>query len=199
MNGPIVWFDTETGGLLPSHPTIQIAAVVTTADLSEELETFERKIAFREEDADPEALKLNHWTREAWGGALPERAAVLEFSALLNRHRSVQLISGRTGRPYTVARAGGHNVVGFDLDRVGAMFKRHGQFFAVDYRTVIDTRHGAVWALLDAAQQPENYKLTGLAEYFGIPVDGAHDALVDVRLSIALARKLRELGARKAA
>jgi len=40
------------------------------------------------------------------------------------------------------------------------------------------------------AEKPADFKLTGLAKHFGISVEGAHDALVDVRLSIALAKRL---------
>jgi DNA polymerase III epsilon subunit-like protein len=225
----IVFFDTETGGLKPEHPTIQLAAIAVrpfacaacegsgmaptgdsgdscqacsglgTGDAWVELETFERKIAFDQRQADPEALAMNHYTSEAWKDAQPEAFVVRDFAAFLDRHRSVQLISKRTGKPYRVARLGGHNVVGFDLERIAAMFKRHGTFFAIDFRTVLDTRYGAVWlfeggAAADAPKgQPENFKLTGLAEHFGIPTDGAHDALFDVRLSIALARRIVEL------
>lgn len=194
----IVFFDTETGGLKPDHPTIQLAAIAVDADW-QEMETFERKIAFDAAKADPEALAMNHYDAVAWKGAPSERQVVDEFGAFLNRHRCVELVSQRTGRPYSVARLAGHNVVGFDLERVAAMFKRHGQFFPVDFRTVLDTRYGAVWffeggcAADPSRSKPKDFKLTGLAEHFGVSVDGAHDALVDVRLSIALARKLVDL------
>lgn len=198
MNGPIVFFDTETSGLRPEHATIQLAAIAVDSEWRE-LETFERKIAFDVTKADPEALKINHYSAEAWKSAVPERQAVDEFAALLNRHRSIELISKRTGRPYTVARVGGHNVIGFDLERVAAMFKRHGLFFPVDFRSVLDTRYGAVWLFEGLAEQPKNFKLTGLAEHFGIPTDGAHDALFDVRLSITVARRIVECWQRPAA
>jgi DNA polymerase III epsilon subunit-like protein len=91
-----------------------------------------------------------------------------------------------------VARVGGHNVVGFDLERVAAAFKRYGLFFPVDYRSVLDTRYGAVWMFEGADERPKDFKLTGLAAHLGVSVEGAHDALVDVRLSIALARRIVE-------
>ncbi len=229
MSGfPVVFFDTETGGLRPEHPTIQLAAIAVrpntcgacdgsgtapTGDAGDscqacsglgsgdewiELETFERKIAFDVAKADPDALAMNHFDAAAWKDAPPERIVVDEFAAFLNRHRSIELVSQRTGRPYSVARLGGHNVVGFDLERLAAMFKRHGVFFPVDFRSVLDTRYGAVWlfeggAAAEPRAQPKNFKLTGLAEHFGIPTDGAHDALFDVRLSIALARRIVDL------
>jgi DNA polymerase III epsilon subunit-like protein len=185
----IVFFDTETGGLKPEHPTIQLAAIAVGDDWKE-LETFERKIAFDVAKADPEALAMNHFDAAAWKGAPSERQVVDEFGAFLGRHRSVELISKRTGNPYSVARVGGHNVVGFDLERVSAMFKRHGVFFPIEFRSVLDTRYGAVWFFEGASKQPKDFKLTGIAEHFGIPVEGAHEALFDVRLSIAVAKKI---------
>lgn len=188
----LVFFDTETGGLKPEHPTIQLAAIAVGPDW-QELEIFERKIAFDEGKADPEALAINHYDPEVWRKeALPEARVVGEFAALLNRHRCVELISQRTGRPYSVARLAGHNVASFDLERIAAMFKRHSTFFPVDFRTVLDTRYGSVWHFerLPAAERPKDFKLTGLAQHLGVSVEGAHDALVDVRLSIAIARKL---------
>lgn len=188
MGETIVFFDTETGGLLPQHPTIQIAAIAVASDWSE-VETFERKIEFDWRKAEPEALKINGYTADAWAGALPEPRALQGFGDFLSRHRCVELVS-RAGKPYSVARVAGHNIVGFDLERVAAAFKRYGLFFPVDFRTVLDTRYGAVWHFERIGSRPKDFKLTGLCEHFEIPTDGAHDALVDVRLSIALARKL---------
>lgn len=185
----VVFFDTETGGLRPDHPTIQLAAIAVGPDWAE-LEAFERKIAFDVSKADPEALALNHFDADAWKGAPSERQVVDEFGAFLKRHSTVELVSQRTGKPYKVARVGGHNIAGFDLERVAAMFKHHGAFFPVDFRTALDTRYGAIWFFEGTDVQPKNFKLTGLAEHFGVPIEGAHDALFDVRLSIALARRL---------
>jgi len=42
------------------------------------------------------------------------------------------------------------------------------------------------------AERPKNLKLDTVCEYFSIMKPGAHDALVDVRLTAALARRLRQ-------
>jgi DNA polymerase III epsilon subunit-like protein len=195
----VIYLDTETAGLLPQHPTIQLAAIAVSADWRE-IETFERKLAFDVAKADPKALAMNHYDAAAWKGAPSEQQVVEEFGAFLDRHRCVELVSQRTGRPYSVARIAGHNVASFDVDRVSAMFKRHGRFFAVDFRSVLDTRFGAAWYFEGQAEQPKSFKLVDIAEFFGIPTDGAHDALFDVRLSIAVARRLFEgWSARRAA
>ena len=192
----VVYLDIETGGLEPGRPIIQLAAIAVGSELGcdwTEIEVFERKIAFDESKADPEALAINHHEPEVWRKeALPEARVVGEFAAMLNRYRSIELISKRTGNPYTVARVAGHNIGGFDLDRLSALFKKHGTFFAVDFRSALDTRHGAVWHFEQKppAERPKDYTLVGLAKHLGIEVAGAHDALVDVRLSIAIAQRL---------
>lgn len=189
----VVFFDTETGGLEPQHPIIQLAAVaVDVANGWRELEEYERKIVFDPRKADPEALALNHWTAEAWKDAPPERVVVDEFGAFLKRHASVTLVSKRTGNPYNVARVAGHNLGGFDLDRVSAMFKRYGAFFPVDFRSVLDTRYGAIWHFesVPAHERPKDYKLSTIAASLGIATEGAHEALFDVRLSIAIAQRI---------
>lgn len=192
---PIVFFDLETGGLKPDqHPVIQLAAIAVGAGWRE-IEVLERKVRFDESKADPEALRLNHFyeRREAWAEAVSERVVVTEFADLLERHRCIVRIS-RAGNPWRCTPLGGHNI-SFDLEHVLAMFKRYGgpkgTFFCGDMSGPLDTRFGAVWALA-GRPQPENYTLAGLAKHFGIPVDGAHDALVDVRLSIEIAKRLRD-------
>ena len=61
----IVFFDLETGGLSgKEHPITQIGAVVVDRDLNE-IESYERKIKFREENCDPVALEKNHY-EEIW-------------------------------------------------------------------------------------------------------------------------------------
>ena len=185
-----IFFDVETGGVEDHHPIVQIAAIAVTPDWSE-VETFERKIQFDPRKCDPEALALNSYSSAAWANALPEPRVLQEFGDFLGRHRCVDLVS-RAGKPYSVARVAGHNIVGFDLERISAAFKHYRLFFPVDFRTVLDTRYGAVWHFERLGSRPKDFKLTGLCQHFGIPTDGAHDALVDVRLSIALARKLVE-------
>jgi len=174
-----------------AHPVIQLAAIAIGPD-GRELEVFARRIAFDEARADPQALKLNHYDRDLWQReAVPEPVVVTDFAAFLKRHSSVGLVSKRTGNPYKVARIAGHNTA-FDIDRVKAMFDRYRAFLAVDFRTALDTRYGAIWffEMHPELEPPKDYKLTTLCEHFGIATEGAHDALFDVRLSIALAREI---------
>ena len=117
----VVYFDLETGGVEPHHPTIQLAAIAVD-DSGREVSAFEQKIAFKESDADPEALKMNHYTAEDWKGAINWQATAANFASWLKPYSTVQLMSKRTGKPYKVARLAGYNAVAFDAPRLRAMF-----------------------------------------------------------------------------
>lgn len=186
----IVFFDLETGGVQPEHPDIQLAAVALDYPW-DEIETFEAKIQFEEAAADPEALKLNHYDRDLWKlESKPERVVVKEFSEFLNRHRSVEMVSKRTGRPYGVARLAGHNAITFDNPRLQAMFQRHGVFLPA-HPQVLCTLQRCLWYAVESGVKFESLKLGSVCQHFGIPLPEAHDALADVRGSIAIARKLK--------
>lgn len=182
-----VYFDLETGGIEMRHPVIQLAAVAVDESLAE-CGTFEQKVAFNEAACDPEALRVNHYTAGAWANAIGPSLTVRAFNRWLKPFSSVTKLSQR-GTPYTIAKLAGFNSVTFDGPRLKAMYA--GEFFPCSYQ-IRDVLQRAFWWFDERAIEPENFKLTTLCTYFNIPTDGAHDALTDVRLTIALARKLRE-------
>ena len=188
MSKEIVFFDIETGGLELSHPILQIAAVAVDAEWKE-IGTFEGKIIINKDKCSPKALEINSYDEVLWAKeANPERDVIRDFKSFLDKYRSVDLISKRTGRSYSVARVGGHNVR-FDIDRVQLAFKRHGEFFPIQLNNPLDTLQGAVWHFeRNSIHPPENYQLATIAKFFDIETTGAHDALVDVRLTVKLAR-----------
>lgn len=183
----VVYFDLETGGVELSHPVIQLAAAAFDGDA--EVSAFETKIAFDESSCDPKALEINHYDPAAWKDAPSPAQAVGRFAGWLRPYSSVRLISKRTERPYNVARLSGYNAVSFDLPRLKALFGT--QFFPCEY-LVRDVLQRALFYFDERPElpKPENFKLSTVCAYFGIAVDGAHDALVDVRLSAKLARRL---------
>lgn len=185
----VVYFDTETGGVEPTRPTIQLAAVAM-AD-GKELGAFSQNIAFNEADADQEALALNHYDREAWKDAVSPPKVAERFAEWLRPYQSVKLISKRTGRPYTVARLAGYNALTFDLPRLKAMFGP--SFFPCEY-LVRDVLQRALFWFDEHpdAPKPENFKLATVCEAFGVATDGAHGALADARMSAALAEAMRD-------
>lgn len=183
-----VYFDTETGGIEPARPTIQLAAVAMENGV--ELGAFEQNIAFNEADADPTALAMNHYTPQAWVNAVPPRACAAKFAAWLRPYQTVTLTSKRTGQPYTVARLAGYNALTFDLPRLRAMFD--GAFFPCEY-LVRDVLQRALFWFDERPNvpRPENFKLSTVCEAFCISTDGAHGALADARMSAELHRRLQ--------
>jgi exonuclease I len=185
----IVFFDLETGGLELKHPILQIAAIATDADLRER-ERFECKLLFREEDAQPEALELNHYDPAVWRReALEPKEAVARFGDFLGRHRSLERVSARTGGTYRVVQSAGWNSHGFDIDRLFHLFKAHNAFCPVD-RMSLDVMHLAMWHLRFPEERIKSMKLTEVAAHLGITIDVAHDALGDVAATLAVARRL---------
>lgn len=185
-----IYFDLETGGLLPSHPNIQLAAIAVDDASGEELSGFERKLKFDESSADPEALKINGYTRDAWADSVSVGLAMAQFVKWSEPYRCIQMVSKRTNKPYSVGKLAGHNVSTFDLPRLRQMF---GESFFPFSHHCKDTLQRALWYFDENPQveRPESLKLSVLCEFFGINTDGAHDALADVRMSAALAAAIR--------
>jgi DNA polymerase III epsilon subunit-like protein len=182
----LVHFDTETGGVLPEHPTIQLAAVAMDDDI--ELGAFEQKIVFNESDCDPKALEINHYTREAWVDAKSPAVTASRFAQWLRPYCIVEKVS-KAGNPYKVARLAGYNAATFDMPRLRAMFTPH--FLPAEFM-VRDVLQQALFYFDKYGYAPDNFKLATVANHFGIPTDGAHDALFDVRLCAAIHRKMME-------
>lgn len=187
-----VFYDLETAGLKVSDAIIQIAAVAVDDESFEELSVFEAKIKFDAAKADPAALKVNGYTEARWIGAESELPVLNNFGRFLSQHATVQLMS-KNQRPYKVARLGGHNICGFDNDRIMAAFRRNDLFFPGAFGGCLDTLHGAAWFFQQQKDvpKPSALKLSVLAAHFGIDFsgEGAHEALADVRMSIALAKR----------
>lgn len=188
----IVFFDLETGGLNPrKHPITQIAAIALDDELAE-LESFEAKVIFSVLEGTREALTKQKYTPEVWAreGRRADEVA-RDFSAFLKRHASIERIAA-SGKPYKLALCAGHNAAAFDGPFLHEWFKRIGLFCPIAFH-VLDTMQRAAWFFLENPEvtPPENLKLGTLCEYFGIPLgDDAHDALADIRATVALYRLL---------
>ncbi len=186
------YFDVETSGLESHHAVIQLAAIAVDDQTGKEAATFERKVKFNAALASLEALKINHYDPAVWAREAKEPATVIaEFGEWARPYFCIDMVSKSSGKPYRVGKLGGHNVVAFDLVRLRGMFST--RFFPFSYHTK-DTLQRALWFFDEhpEVKRPESLKLTVLAQYFGIPTDGAHDALCDVRLSAALALAIAE-------
>lgn len=188
MSAYVVYFDTETGGVLPEHPTIQLGAVAVD-DSGREVSAFTQNLAFNEADADPEALTMNHYDPALWLDAVTPAVCAAKFAAWLKPYSSVSLVSKRTGNPYTVARLAGYNAVSFDLPRLRQMFG--AQFFPCEF-LVRDVLQHALFYFDRFGYPPENFKLATVAAHFGIDTTGAHGAVEDARMCARLHRAMME-------
>jgi DNA polymerase III epsilon subunit-like protein len=95
----------------------------------------------------------------------------------------------KAGNDYSVARLAGYNAAAFDAPRLRTLFG--AQFLPAEY-PVRDVLQRAVFYFDDrpAVTPPVNMKLTTMCAFFGIAVDGAHDALADARMCAELHHKL---------
>lgn len=182
----MVFFDFETGGIKPESPNIQLAAIAVDGNFNE-LESFETKIAFDISKADAKALELNHYTPEAWENAPTEAFVVHQFAQFLNRHKTLSMVSRTSGRPYKVARLAGHNAHSFDAPRLQDMFRRHNAFLPA-HPIALCTLQRAMWWANENCIFADSFRLEACCSLMGIELKKAHDALNDVRASIAIAR-----------
>ena len=189
-----VFVDIETGGLEPTRPIMQIAAIAVDSSLRE-LETFEVKIRFRERDASPYSLRKRSYNRELWnrcGRKDPDAARM--FAAFLRRHATVDLFSGEGGI-FQVAQLVAHNAT-FDGPFLLNWYEKLGLFLPAAYRSLCTVQR-AVWLFHEHTQltPPADYKLGTLCQYFGVPLrpEEAHEAMADVRATVDLYRAIMDV------
>lgn len=188
----LVFIDLETGGLdCTRHPITQIAAVAVDEQLRE-LEAFETKVQFDERQADPEALAKSHYDAAVWArDAIAPRQATDALSAFFKRYADVKMVSQRTGRDYFVAQLAGYNAATFDGPFLQAMYRQHDAFLPATYRVMCCLQR-VLWHFHYRPEHPQpiDFKLGSVCQHFGITLDGAHDALADVRATVELCRAL---------
>jgi len=199
----IVWFDLETSGIdqdpIPKgtdYQIIQIAAVVTDwVPGLPEVTTFEMKARLDPSSAvDQGALDRNSYSQSEWEEtAVPESFMLKRFAGFLSRHKTIRLTSKR-GKPFMLARLGGHNATSFDVPFLWGRFEKHGLYLpgARFPRDIIDTMEIAKTLCWRRCKWFDTFRLEALCTEFGIEWDEnrAHDAYYDVRQTIELARRL---------
>ncbi len=188
----MVFFDLETGGLDPArHPITQIAALAVDGDLNE-IDSFEAKVRFDICVADPEALRLNRYDPEIWKAeARPPLRVCDDLAAFLKRCADVRLISKRTGAEYWVAQLVGYNAATFDGPFLQSLYRQTKVFLPAGF-SVQCVLQRVRWYFIehDDAHPPEDFKLATVCRHFGVELTDAHDALADVRATLALYRQI---------
>jgi Exonuclease len=187
----LVFADLEVAGAELSRPIIQVAAIAVTHDL-EELETFEAKLKFDPQLANPRSLTRNRYCPEIWEAEARSATCVArEFAHFLRRHATLCARTSR-GRTYRVAQLVAHNAP-FDGPFLQAWFERVGAYFPGHYR-MLCTMQRALWLFQEYPEllRPHDFKLGTLCQYFGVPLppNQAHTALADVRATVELYRRM---------
>jgi len=188
----LVFVDIETGGPNPKrHPIIQIAAIAVDGDTLATLETIEAKIRVDERQTTKYALR-NSYSRKVWQeNALPEDEAAQRFAAFLKRHATCPEVS-RSGAEFRLAQICAHNAE-FDMAFLNAWYERLGIFWPAR-RQPLCTLQRSLWHFFEnpSPTPPPNYRLDTLCQHFGVQfiAADAHDALGDVRATVALYRAL---------
>jgi DNA polymerase III epsilon subunit-like protein len=78
----------------------------------------------------------------------------------------------------------------FDTSFLGELYRRGSMFCPAALYEPLDTLPLARWYTSAHPSPPANHKLETLAEWLGLPAFEAHDALADVRATVAVAREL---------
>ena len=168
----LAFIDLETTGLDPTrHEILEIGVVRVDPRTLAERETVEVKVRpTRIEDADPKALRINHYSGYAWRKAV-DLAQALAWVA--------PVLEGTT--------LCGHNVA-FDRAFLDAAWRRAGVAAPeLDHHT-LDTASLA-WPLLHAGLV-DSLSLSVVCEVLGIELGPAHRALTDARRSLEVARRM---------
>ncbi len=187
----LVFFDLETGGLDPKrHPIIQFAGIcVEDWKIIEEVEI---KLHFNIDACDTEALEMNTFNADAWREeAIEARPATTLVSQFFRRHADVPIPKKSGTGDWYACQLAGHNAQAFDRPFITELFSYHDEF-CVGSLLVWDTLQLAMtWSyLLPENERPKNLKLGTLAEFLGVEMTEAHDALADVRANIEIAKRI---------
>jgi len=169
---PLAFVDLETSGLDPTrHEILEIGVVRADGRTLETLGMFDVRVQpERIDDADPEALRINAWTAEAWTDAVPLDVALV---------RTKPLLEG--------ALLAGHNI-SFDRSFLDAAWRSTGVPAPKVDHHAIDTATLA-WPLL-VAGLIESLSLDPVCRHLGIGCAEPHRALADARRSLEVARRL---------
>ena len=118
----------------------------------------------------------------AWQQAPTQKAVWANFVEYLGRYHTTQTKRGI----YTAPLICGYNILGFDchiIDRLSKLYNNIGK----DGRTNLFFGRDKIDLMLYCFQffenlpEPTSYSLDTLREFFGISLEGAHDALYDVK------------------
>lgn len=170
----LVFVDLETTGLNPDvHEITEIGCLVVSG------KTFEIELVYEEkvkpvniEKASREALEIYHYSEKKWKGAKPLKKVLEKIASIAPGG----LITGWN--------------VSFDwwfLDKAFRKFKMEPDFdhHRIDVMSI-------AYAKLYSKKKVERLGLRKIAPYFGISLPETHGAMVDIRTTYEIFKKLME-------
>ncbi len=191
----IIVFDFETGGLLPGHSeAISVAGKAYNCRSLEpypieqggEFNSLMKPLHFdRLEDG---ALKVNKITREELEKA-PDQGLVW--------NQFVEWVGGYNpkGTAWMAPVASGKNIRNFDLkfaEHLNILHCPKKEKTVLFNRIQVDLED-FMFSWFENEKEPTKMNMDSLREFFSLPSDGAHSALVDVRQTGALVMKFLKL------
>lgn len=176
--GAPIFYDLETSGL--DHNTQEIIQIAAYAAITKEW--YVADVEFDINKASKKALEINGY--DPLTPRIPMKQMLSEFTKFCKRNTSVTMV-GPKNRPWKTSILHGYNNLGFDKLWIEKAFKDHDLFMPFSYQQ-IDWYNFAMIKLPTL----HSHKQTAIAEHFGIPSDGAHDAKVDVTMLHRIAREL---------
>ena len=130
---------------------------------------------------------MNGYTPEKWLNAKPPKVVCEEFARWLKPFCCIEKISERAQKSYYIAQLAGYNNAKFDDARIQKLFQDNQVFLPADYGT-LDVLQLVRWYFkINPTDRPENLKLATVCQHFGVDLENAHDALVDVTATAELA------------
>lgn len=196
----ITVYDLETTRPNPVDPQIEIIQFAAATADSETLvlidgTAIDIKIKFDLEKADPESIKVNSYDPDIWAKqAIPQNEAAWKINAYFGGRKTWKRIS-RKGKFGTVCKLMGFNNASFDdvvlrrmLDANGiawpaASLWPTGTIDVMHMAQSIDMLEGNAWSF---------YSLSDMCDRYGIDNEDAHDALADVKATLAVAKVYKE-------
>ena len=167
------FIDTETTGLELNHELIEIGVIRARKDDFKILEEWEIKIKPRHPElADPEALKINHYSEEEWQKAVDLETALKIF---LEKTANTILV--------------GHNLL-FDWFYIHKSLAECNLKPTFYYKGLDTFSFG--WQKLRQSPDFQRLSLSEMADYFGILREKSHSALDDARTTYKVFLKLLE-------
>lgn len=192
-NNKIVVYDYETDGKFPDecHP-VQIAAIILDPRSLEQVPGAEFSSMMRPPDFDDKDYVDRHLDTIQWHAKIrktnvdaildtwkvaPSQKSVWEqYTQFLNKYNKNPVKPNEFGAPI----AAGFNIIGFDnviCERLKVIHKTKFLYNRVYKFDLMDL----LYSWFENNPEVEKMSLDYLREYFGIPLDGGHDALQDVK------------------